>query len=187
MAENSLKDNCANSFGIDISRAAGMKILVVDDDLSLAGFLRQFFEELQFKVFTASTGEEALSLLERIGEIDVALIDYRLPGMDGLETIEKISERFAEMVMIVMTGLPTLDSSIRALRLGASDYILKPFKMGDVAAAIKRAMEERDIRLEIKNLRRKAVALERHDLPPVEIELNENIKDATSKKANPEP
>jgi DNA-binding NtrC family response regulator len=152
MVDTNPKDNRPNPFGIDGARAARMSILVVDDDMSLADFLRQFLEELRFKVYTASTGEEALSLIEKIGEVDIALIDFRLPGMDGLEAVEKISERLSDAVMMVMTGLPTLDSSIKALRLGASDYILKPFKLEDVAVSLNRAMDERAIRLEIRNL-----------------------------------
>ena len=180
-AEKSLKDSCLSPFGIDLSRAARMSVLVIDDDLSLADFLRQFLEEQQFKVYTASSGEESLSLIDKVGEIDIALIDYRLPGMDGLETVETISRRLPDAVMMVMTGLPTLDSSIRALRLGASDYILKPFKLEDVAVSLKRAMEEREISMEIKKLREKVATLEKYNLPPVNVKLNENIKNATGK------
>jgi DNA-binding NtrC family response regulator len=158
-----------------------MRVLVVDDDLSLADFLRQFLEEQRFKVYTVSSGEESLSLIDSLGEIDIALIDYRLPGMDGLATVEEMSRRFPDAVMMVMTGLPTLDSSIKALRLGASDYILKPFKLEDVAVSINRAMEEREIRLEIKKLREKVAALEKYDSPSVNVKLNENIKNATGK------
>jgi DNA-binding NtrC family response regulator len=187
MVDSNPKDNIPNSFGINSARAARMSVLVVDDDVSLADFLRQFLEELRFKVYTASTGEEALSLIEKIGEVDIALIDFRLPGMDGLEAVEKISERLFDAVMVVMTGLPTLDSSIRALRLGASDYILKPFKLEDVAASLNRAMDERAIRLEIRNLREKVRAMEKYDLPDIDIKLNKNIKNPTAKNINPLP
>lgn len=186
MARSDLKDKDSNPFGIDCARAARMRILVVDDDVSLADFLRQFLEELQFKVYTASTGEEALSLLDKIGEVDIALIDYRLPGMDGLETVEKVAARLPDVILMIITGLPTLDSSIRAIRLGASDYILKPFKLEDVAVSINRAMNERAIRLEIRNLREKVTTMGKFNLPDVDIKLNENIKNSTAKKVTPE-
>jgi DNA-binding response OmpR family regulator len=184
-----VKDDNTNErlslFGIDTARAAGMKILVVEDDISLAGFLRQFLEEQHFKVYTTSTGEETISLLGKIGEIDIALVDYRLPGMDGLETVEKISQLLPQTVTLIMTGLPTLDSSIRAMRLGASDYILKPFKLEDVAAALKKAMKERSIKLEIKQLRIMAETIEKNASTTTNIKLNENIKNATARNITP--
>ena len=98
-----------------------MKVLIVDDDTSLADFLRQYLEELEFKVEIASSGEEAVSFVIEHNGIDIALVDYRLPGMDGLETIKKISSISPDIVTMIVTGLPTLDSSIKAIRLGASD------------------------------------------------------------------
>lgn len=186
MVEHNNTDKRLPSLGIDSTRAARMKVLVVDDDISLTGFLRQFLEEQQFKVYTTSTGEEAMSLLEKIGEIDIAMIDYRLPGMDGLETVEKISRLMPETVMLVMTGLPTLDSSIRAMRLGASNYVLKPFKLEDVVSALKKAMDERTIKLEIKQLRIMAETIEKNASTTTNIKLNENIKNATARNITPE-
>lgn len=185
MVKNDNIDERRSPFGIDSSMAARTKVLVVEDDISLAGFLRQFLEEQHFKVYTTSTGEEAMSLLEKIGEIDIALIDYRLPGMDGLEAVEKISRLLPESVMLIMTGLPTLDSSIRAMRVGASDYILKPFKLEDVAAALNKAMNERTIKLEIKQLRIMAETINKNASTTTNIKLNENIKNATARNITP--
>lgn len=185
MVKDENTDERLSPFGIDTARAARMKILVVDDDISLADFLRQYLEEQRFKVYTTSTGEEAMSLLEKTGEIDIAMIDYRLPGMDGLETVEKISQLLPETVTLVMTGLPTLDSSIRAMRLGASDYILKPFKLEDVAAALNKAMNERTIKLEIRQLRIMAETIEKNKSTTTNIKLNENIKNATARNITP--
>ncbi|UCC80878.1 MAG: response regulator [Candidatus Zixiibacteriota bacterium] len=152
-----------------------MRVLIVDDDESLADLLRQFLEELRFNVEIASSGEEAISLINDVGGIDIALVDFRLPGMDGLETIKGISEFSPDTVTMIITGLPTLDSSIRAMRLGASDYILKPFKLDDIAVAIKRAMKKREIKTEIKNLKTKVEALEKNKLPPINIDVRENV------------
>jgi len=185
MDKNDNSNERLSPLEIDSTRAASMKILVVDDDISLAGFLREFLEEQGFKVYTTSTGEEAMSLLEKIGEIDIALVDYRLPGMDGLETVEKISQLLPETVTLVMTGLPTLDSSIRAMRLGASDYILKPFKIEDVAVTLNRAMKERSIKLEIRQLRIMAETIEKNKSTTTNIKLNENIKNATARNIFP--
>lgn len=162
-------------FAIDTARTASMRILIVDDDSSLADFLKQFLEELKFNVEIASSGEEAISIINDIDGIDIALIDFRLPGMDGLETIKKISELSPDTVTVVVTGLPTLDSSIRAIRLGASDYILKPFRLDDIAVAIKKAMKERGIKSEIKNLKEKVAAMEKNELPSDNIDVSEKV------------
>lgn len=164
-----------SQFAVDTARAARMRVLIVDDDNSLADLLRQFLEELRFNVEIASSGEEAISMIKDVGGIDIALVDFRLPGMDGLETIKAISEFSPDTVTMVITGLPTLDSSIRAMRLGASDYILKPFKLDDIAVAVKRAMKKREIKTEIKNLKSKVEALEKNKLPPINIDVRENI------------
>jgi DNA-binding NtrC family response regulator len=162
-------------FAVDTARAARMRVLIVDDDESLADLLRQFLEELRFNVEIASSGEEAISIINDVGGIDIALVDFRLPGMDGLETIKGISEFSPDTVTMIITGLPTLDSSIRAMRLGASDYILKPFKLDDIAVAIKRAMKKREIKTEIKNLKTRVEALEKNKLPPINIDVRENV------------
>jgi|GEM_PF-1096454 len=175
--ENSGSDNTITKpFEIDAARSAVMRILIVDDDLSLADFLKQFLEEYKFKVETASSGEEALSVIVDADGIDIALIDYRLPGMDGLETIRRISEFSPDTVTMIITGLPTLDSSIRAIRLGASNYILKPFKLDDVAAAIKKAMKEREIKSEIKKLREKIATMEKNVLRSNNININDSVE-----------
>jgi two-component system nitrogen regulation response regulator NtrX len=162
-------------FEIDSSLAAKMRVLIVDDDSSLADFLGQFLEEMKFRVEIVSSGEEALSVLDRIGEVDMALVDFRLPGMDGLETIKRIREISPDTVTMVITGLPTLDSSIRAMRLGASDYILKPFNLNDVATAVRKAMKEREIKFEIKKLKEKVAAIEKNQISSGNIDIRENI------------
>lgn len=169
------KDKTLSHFGIEPDLAAGLTVMVVDDDSQLVDCLKQFFEELNFRVVTALSGNEGLALIGGSDEIDIALVDYRLPDIDGLETIKQILQLSPDTICIVVTGLPTLDSSIRAMRLGASDYILKPFNLEDVASAIKRAVKERKIKLEIRNLREKARTLQNDSPTRAKININENI------------
>jgi DNA-binding NtrC family response regulator len=168
-------DKSMDHLGIDPGRAAEMRVLVVDDDFQLIDCLKQFFEELKFQVVTALSGDEALEAIVNGGEIDIALIDYRLPGIDGLETIKKILGFYPDTVCIVITGLPTLDSSIRAIRLGASDYLLKPFNLEDVASAMKKAMKEREIKLEIRNLRERVESFQGNNQTRAKININDDI------------
>lgn len=176
MKSNNSESKSLNLFGMNISHTEGLKAIIVDDDSSMVDFLKQLFEELKFIVYTALTGEDAVAIVEEAGDIDIALVDFRLPGIDGLETIKKISEFSPETVTMIMTGLPTLDSSIRAIRLGASDYILKPFNLENVITALKRAVKERKIRLETKQLRKRISALENNVSQHSEININENIE-----------
>jgi ActR/RegA family two-component response regulator len=134
-------------------------ILIVDDDPHVLGFLVEFLRDTDYQVVTASSGENAIESM-RTMQFDIALVDFKMPDMDGLETIERITNIDPELVSILMTGFPTLDSSIKAIRLGASDYLLKPFNLDEVNLAIKRALDERGMRREATSLREKIARLE---------------------------
>ncbi len=135
-------------------------ILVVDDDPFVVDLLQDYLGGSGYDIITAGSGEEALLKLGSV-RVDMALIDLKMPGMDGLETVERVSEIDPGIVTILMTGYPTLDSSVKAMRLGASDYILKPFKLEEVGLSVKKATKERELRMEVKNLRTRVVELEK--------------------------
>jgi DNA-binding NtrC family response regulator len=150
-------------------------ILIVDDDPLVLDLLGEFLGRSEFAIATALSGEEALSRI-RAMPIDVALVDFKMPGMDGLETIEKISDINPETVSVLMTGFPTIDSSIKAIRLGASDYLLKPFKLEEVNLAVGRAVKERELRREMKSLRRRVAEFEKGtDGKRDNIKINEKL------------
>jgi DNA-binding NtrC family response regulator len=135
-------------------------VLVVDDDQTVLELLSDYLEEKDYNIETAKSGEEALGRMSR-KEIDIALVDIKLPGMDGLETIEKLAEIDHDLVTILMTGFPTIDSSVKAIRLGASDYILKPFRLDEVRRSVAMAIKERETRREMKNLKVRVCELEK--------------------------
>jgi two-component system response regulator AtoC len=135
-------------------------VLVVDDDHQVVDFLLEYLRRSDLKVSSAFCGEDALDAIRQVS-FDIALVDLKMSGMDGLETIEKITEIDPGIVTILMTGFPTLDSSIKAIRLGASDYILKPFKLDEVEVALGKAMHEREVRKEMTSLRRRVSELEK--------------------------
>ena len=134
-------------------------ILVVDDEPLVLDFLLEYLKQDNLTIVSASCGEEALAVLKQT-PADIAIIDLKMPGIDGLQTIEKINQIDASIVTILMTGFPTLDSSVRAIRLGASDYILKPFKLDEVDLALRKAMKEREVRREMSGLRQRIVEME---------------------------
>jgi DNA-binding NtrC family response regulator len=142
-----------------IANKAQTSIMVVDDDPLVLDFLQEYLKECNYKVQAAGSGEDAIALLTRTPS-DIILVDLKMPGLDGLQTIEKIAQIEPEIVTILMTGFPTIDSSVKAIRLGASDYILKPFKLDEVDLALKNAVQEHEVRQEMKNLRHRVFELE---------------------------
>ncbi len=116
------------------------RILVVDDDSQLRKSFTKLLEVEQHTVFTASSGEAALAQVEK-DPPELVILDVRLPGMDGLKTFEAIHERESKLPVIIMTAYGTTETAIKATRMGAFDYILKPFKIPEVLKLIDEAIE----------------------------------------------
>jgi DNA-binding response OmpR family regulator len=104
------------------------KILVVDDDLAICSLIKDFLVNKGFKVVTASSGEEALEKFT-IEKPILILLDIRLPGMDGIVTLKRIREIDKQVGVIMVTGLKDQEAFEEAQRLGAYDYIVKPFDL----------------------------------------------------------
>ncbi|WP_025323994.1 HD domain-containing phosphohydrolase [Deferrisoma camini] len=133
------------------------RVLVVDDEDDITGVLADILEEQGYAVDVASDGDEAW---ERAQEdpYDVVIIDLKMPRMGGLELLREIRRAEHPSIVIMMTGFATVETAIEALKIGAYDYILKPFKVGELLQVVERAMEK--IRLEAENLHlREQIAL----------------------------
>ncbi len=101
---------------------------------------------------TAASGEEALKqVLEEVPEL--VLLDIQLPGMDGMAVLEKIKEIDSEIIVIMVTALGILETAVKAMRLGAYDYINKPFNLDELSIIVKKALENRQLRKEVAQLR----------------------------------
>ncbi len=101
------------------------KLLVVDDEEEICDFLKAFFEERDFEVRTASSGESAL---EAVAEVkpQVILLDVHMPGMDGMNALREIKKKYPQIKVIMVTALETREKIEEAIRLGADNYITKP-------------------------------------------------------------
>lgn len=147
---------------------AGERILVVDDDPFTLELLTESLLEQGFNPVAAQDSQRALEVLGR-GEFQVALVDLSLPGIEGMDLVREIGATAPEAAIIIMTGYPTFDSAIQALRQGACDYIVKPFKVQEVAAAVEKALAQRNMKAEIAALRARVRELEqdlkRHQEP----------------------
>lgn len=124
-----------------------MKILVVDDEKDILRALEFILTREGYSVTTATSGEEAIEFLKK-EEYDLVLTDLRMPGMDGMTVLEKTLQMRPSTAVIIMTAYATVESAVQAMRMGASDYIVKPFINEDVKLRIKRLLEHRRLREE---------------------------------------
>jgi len=117
-------------------------ILVVDDEPTIQQALRWSLEEEGWFVVSASSGEEALECLDA-ESFDIIISDVILPGIDGLQLLERAKSHVSAASVILITAYATVDTAIEALRKGASDYVRKPFKLDDLKFRVRRLLEQR--------------------------------------------
>ena len=117
-------------------------ILIVDDDADIRETLSSVLLDEGYLVETAKNGKEAIKASET-QYFDVALVDMELPDMKGIEILRKLKEKHPGMVKIVITGFPSLENAVKAVNEGAHGYLLKPFKIGDLLAMIRKRLDEK--------------------------------------------
>ena len=122
-----------------------VRVLVVDDEHLIRWSLEQNLKKQGYDVLTAGSGEDALRLV-REEQPDLVLLDIQLPGISGMEVLEKIKEFDDEIIVIMVTAHGGLETAVNAMRVGAYDYINKPFNLDEVALIIKKAFETFDLR-----------------------------------------
>jgi len=129
-------------------------ILIIDDDKVLRSFLSNILEEKGYEVLMAATGAEGRALLEA-KPVDVILLDLRLPDEDGISILRRIKQEEPDVQVIVLTAFGAVESAVEAMKLGAYDYISKPFDASELKLIIERALKELGMRREIERLRQK--------------------------------
>jgi two-component system, NtrC family, response regulator AtoC len=116
------------------------KILIVEDELNLRKLLSIILSQQHYQVITVDNAEEAMSIIQQ-QPIDLILMDNRLPGMSGLDALKQIKKADPETFVILMTAYAGVDTAVEALKLGAIDYIVKPFDLNDLQGLVKRTLE----------------------------------------------
>ncbi len=129
-----------------------LSILIVDDELVVRDSLVHWFLEEGYDVDSASNASDALAKLAG-REFDLAIADIRMPGMDGIELLEKIKSEQLDTSVIVMTGYASVETAIRALKHGAFDYITKPFDPDELSVVARNALEQHRLKRENRLLR----------------------------------
>ena len=133
-------------------------VLLVDDE---AEFVETFSERLQLRdleISKAFNGEEALQVLETNRTIELVILDVKMPGMDGIETLAEIKKRYPLVEVIMLSGHADVESAIEGMKQGAFDYLMKPCDIDQMiakvteAAAKKRQHEEKIIQARIKEI-----------------------------------
>jgi two-component system, NtrC family, response regulator AtoC len=129
-------------------------LLVVDDDADAAELLRVLLSKRGHDVVTCSNATDALERL-RQEDIDVVVADIQMEGISGLELCARIRENHPDVLTILITGHSSVDVAVGAIRAGAYDFVLKPISIDAVAVAVARALEHRNLRLEVRRLRKR--------------------------------
>jgi DNA-binding NtrC family response regulator len=127
-------------------------ILIVEDEVNIRSALVTMLEKLGYEVQGAGTAEEALSLLTH-AKMDLVMTDLRMPGLDGMEFLRQMKERWPETEAIIITAFGSIDTAVEAMRLGAYDYLIKPIDRNRFHIVVEKALERRTLAQENKQLR----------------------------------
>ena len=135
-----------------------IKLLLVDDEVPFVETMTKRLKKRDFSVDSAHSGPEALQLLENNDQIEVIVLDVKMPGMDGIETLRKIKPRYPLVEVVMLTGHATVESAIEGMRFGAFDYLMKPCDIDQLvskvteAAGKKQKHEDKIVEARIKEI-----------------------------------
>ena len=117
------------------------KILIVDDEEGIRESLKLILAD-HYNLILTEDGEQALEVLENSSDIALVLMDIKMPGQNGLETLEAMKEKYPDLKVIIVTGYKSVETATEAVRLGASGYIVKPFKSDEVLATVRSVLKK---------------------------------------------
>jgi DNA-binding NtrC family response regulator len=128
---------------VEVKGMSKSRILVIDDDENIRKVLQTILEDEGYFVETAETGKKAIERSEK-AFYNLALIDVRLPDMEGIELLSKLRSTKPKMRKIIVTGYPTLQNAISAVNKGADAYVMKPFEVEKILQTIKDQLKKQD-------------------------------------------
>lgn len=127
-------------------------ILIVDDEASLLGICEDALAEAGYAIATASNGKTALRILEKSPGFDLIVSDLRMPGMSGLELLQMIRSGISDADFLIMTGFGSIETAVESIRLGAADYLPKPFNISHLLLKVEKILQARRNREDRKKL-----------------------------------
>jgi len=135
------------------SRRNDTRILIVDDEKIMRDSCCRVLQKEGYSALGSVSGEEALEKFDQ-EQFDLVLLDLMMPGIGGIETLRRLKEMDPEITIMIMTGYPSIETAVKAIKLGAYDYITKPFNPDELRIAVNRALERKNLVGENHHLRR---------------------------------
>ena len=157
-----------------MSEISPTRILVAEDEANLRLVIQKELERFGYRVQVAPDGEAALRLLEE-SNVDVLLCDINMPRMDGMELLRRVRERANPPEAIMLTGHATVETAIEAMKLGAYDYLSKPYHITELDALVRQAAEKR--RLRVDNQRLRAQLARQSEMPEI-VSVSDAMREA---------
>jgi DNA-binding NtrC family response regulator len=117
-------------------------VLLVDDEVPFVETMSKRLSKRQLMVLPAYTGREALEMLGK-NAVDVVILDVKMPGMDGIQTLREIKQTYPLVEVIMLTGHATIETAVEGMRLGAFDYLMKPCEIEELLAKVGEAKEKK--------------------------------------------
>lgn len=132
------------------------RLLIIDDEPNMRWVLQEALARAGYEVLAAGSGEDAVSLLAGTA-VDLAILDLKMKGMDGLATLRQIHQRWPQLIVLMLTAYGTVATAVEAMQSGASDYLRKPFDVEELLFKVTRALERRALQQELAQLRQAAL------------------------------
>jgi len=127
------------------------RVLVVDDEENIRQILKEYLDEFGYEVACAVNGQEALQIYKN-GRFDVILSDLVMRPVDGLELLGEVKKVDPDAIFIMITGYPSIESALEAVKKGAKDYITKPFNIDEIRLKMERVLLEQSLQGRLKNI-----------------------------------
>src|SRR3954463_3110484 len=121
------------------------RLIIIDDESHIADILTRFFKEKGHDATGVTQGDQALALLQA-GPVDLVITDIAMPGLSGLDLLDRMKQKGIEVPVIVTTGNPSHTSAVQALRGGAFDYVVKPFHLEEIAERAEKALSTKRVK-----------------------------------------
>lgn len=120
-----------------------IKLLLVDDEKAFLDTITKRLEKRQVNVSAVYSGEDALTFLKEKEKIEVVVLDVKMPGMDGIQTLKEIKQAFPLVEVIMLTGHATVETAIMGMKIGAFDYLMKPCDIDQLLEKVAEAAEKK--------------------------------------------
>jgi len=139
-----------------------MQIMIVDDEMIIRESFFHWFKKGGHMVDTAASGFEALEKLEKF-PFDLLFVDIKMPGMDGIELLEKVKAEYPDTIVIIITAYGSIESAVKAMKLGAMDYLMKPFKPDQLNLTMEKIIQQKKLVSECSYLKGRLEKITRFD------------------------